>query len=184
MKLLKLSLAAAVAALVVGTGTVARANLVTDGTYVFTATDGDTPLNGSSVTFLSDAIVSWNMLDSLAASYDPYPPTDIPLTPSNSFISGFGLYGPDQWYFIIDGNNFSGANYYDQFKGQNNLFGPGVGGGFGSLYDGFGDPDGNWTLSGSTSVPDTAGTFQLFVCAVIALGTCKYFLRGRAACRR
>lgn len=181
MKLWKLSLTALVAALVVvAAGPVARANpFVLDGTYAFTATDGDNALNGSTVTFLNDVIVNWNLVDPIAVSP---PPTDIPLNPSNSSISSFGVFSTDTWYFIIDGNNFSGANYYDEFKGQNNLFGPGVGGGTGSLYDGFGDPNGNWTLR-TSSVPDASGTFQLLAGALTALGTCRYFLFRRAATR-
>lgn len=173
----KSGIAVAVVAIALGTSRVAMAwTLVADGTYVFTATDGDTALNGSSVTFLSDVIVDWNLVDPFAT---PPPPTEIPLTPSNSFIAGFGVFGPDQWYFIIDGNNI-GTNYYDEFKGQNNLFGPGVGGGFGSLYDGFGDPDGNWSLQ-APAVPEAADTLPLFAGALVALGTCRYFLRRRLA---
>ncbi len=44
---------------------------------------------------------------------------------------------------------------------------------------GRGDAGSDWTLSGSTSVPDAAGTFQLFVGALTALGTYEVFLRGR-----
>lgn len=177
MKPLKLALTLAVTALVLSLAPAGHAStLVPDGTYVFTATDGDPNLNGSSVTFSGDTIVSWLMLDPLAPSYNPYPPTDIPLTPSNSSISAFGLFGPNQWYFIIDGQNFNGANYYDQFKGQNNLFGPGVGGGTGALYDGFGDPDGNWTLR-VASTPDTGDTLWLFGTALIALGVCRLRLQ-------
>jgi len=175
MKNCKFVLALAAVALVLGVTPAGHAtSLVPDGTYVFTATDGDTALNGSSVTFLGDVIVSWNLLDSLAASYSPFPPTDIPLTESNSFISGLGVLGPNAWYFIIAGNNSGGANYYDFFEGQNNLFGAGVGGGTGALYDGFGDPDGNWSLR---SVPDTGDTLLLFGVALIALGVCRYQLR-------
>jgi hypothetical protein len=147
-------------------------SLVPDGTYVFTATDGDTPLNGSSVTFSGDTIVAWSLLDSLAASYNPFPPTDIPLTQSNSFINSFGVLGPDAWYFTIYGNNFGTTNYYDFFEGQNNLFGAGPGGGTGALYDGFGDPTGNWSLR-AASTPDTGDTIWLFGGALVALGLCR-----------
>jgi hypothetical protein len=151
-------------------------SLVPDGTYVFNATDGDTALDGSSVTFSGDAIVAWTLLDSLAASYSPFPPTDIPLTQFNSFINSFGVLGPNAWYFTIDGNNASGPNYYDFFEAQNNLFGPGPGGGTGALYDGFGDPTGNWTLR-AVATPDTGGTIWLLGSALIALGVCQRRLR-------
>lgn len=172
MKTSKFVLALAAAALVLSITPAGHATaLVPDGTYVFTATDGDTALDGSSVTFLGDTIVGWNLLDSLAASYNPYPPTDIPLTPSNSFIYNFGVLGPNAWYFIIAGNNVFGANYYDFFEAQNNLFGPGPGGGTGALYDGFGDPTGNWS---SRSVPDTGYTFWLLGGALIGLAICRH----------
>ena len=179
MKLWKLSLALASVALVLSIAPAGHAvTLVPNGTYVFTATDGDTALNGSSVTFSGDVIVSWNLLDSLAASYNPFPPTDIPLTPSNSFLGNWAVLGTNAWFFVIYGNNQSGPNYYDFFEAQNNLFGPGVGGGTGSLYDGFGDPDGNWSVR---SVPDSGDTLWLFGTALIALGA--FQLRTRFASR-
>ena len=177
MKIWKLALPLAVITFaLVGAPSGYAVSLVPDGTYIFTATDGDTALNGSSVTFSGDSIVSWSLLDSLASSYNPYPPTDIPLTPSNSFIGSFGVLGSNAWYFVIYGNNQSGPNYYDFFEAQNNLFGPGPGGGTGALYDGFGDPTGNWTPRGA-STPDTGGTLWLFGGALIALGICRPRLR-------
>jgi hypothetical protein len=181
MKLLKLSFAVAAAALMVGTGTIAHANQVNDGIYVFNATDGDTALDGSSVTFLGDTIVDWDLVDAIAASFDPYPPTTIPLTPGNSSIASFGVLGANAWFFEIDSLTLD-TNYYDFFEGQNNLFGPGSGGGLGSLYDGFGDPEGNWNLVETAPVPDASGTFQLFVAALAALGSFQIFLaRSREA---
>jgi len=184
MKILKLSLLAAAAALVVGTGTAARADgiadLVPDGTYTFHATDGDTALDGSSITFQNDVPVSWNLVDFLSTG-SQYPPTTIPLTPANSQLNPSdiyaGVYGPNAWSFEFISDN-PGVYYYDSFTADNNLFGPGVGGGTGQLYDGFGDPNGNWTA------PDASGTFQLFVGALTALGVCKAFLGGRPASRR
>jgi hypothetical protein len=187
LKLLNLSLAAA--ALVVGTGTVARANIVvtnnvTDGTYAFTATDGDNALNGSTVTFKSDAIVSWHLVDSVAeVLYSPsagsWYTTTLPLTKSNSQIVSSNTYvgNPNEWDFTIQSKN-PGTYFYDYFIGNNNepL-------GTGALYCGFGDPIGTWGLARS-SVPDASGTFQLFAGALTALGTCKAFWRGRAASRR
>lgn len=178
MKLWKLSLTAAVAALVVvAAGPVARANpFVLDGTYAFTATDGNNALNGSTVTFLNDVIVNWNLVDSLAPTG-----SDLPLTPSNSSFIGFGsaVIGPDEWYFSI-GSNTVAASF---FEGDNNLEGPGVpGGGLGRLYDGYGDPSGTWGPA-RTSVPDASDTFQLFAGALTALGACRYLLFRQAATR-
>ncbi len=185
MNLLKLSLIAGASACIVTATPVAQANQVDDGTYVFNSTDGDTALDGSAVTFLGDAIVDWNLLDSNAASFDPYPPTTIPLTPGNSAISSFGVLGTNAWYFEIDSLTLD-SNYYDFFEGQNNLFGAGSGGGLGSLYDGFGDPDGNWSLAETAdppTVPDASSTFQLFACALAALGICRSFVPSRPASR-
>ena len=179
MKMWKLALTLAFATLILSSAPATYAtSFVPDGSYTFTATDGDTALNGSFVVFKNDSIVNWMMFDSLAASYSPYPPTDIPLDPSNSSISSFGVFGPNLWYFIIDGNNFTGANYYDQFKGENNLFASGVG----ELYDGFGDPIGIWTYR-PVSTPDTGDTFQLLAGALIGLGACNYLVRRRAFAR-
>lgn len=173
MKICKLALTLAVAALALALAPAGHAvSLVPDGTYVFTATDGDTALDGSSVTFSGDNLVAWNLLDSLAASYSPYPPTDIPLTQFNSTINSFQVLGPNAWYFTIDGNNIGAGNYYDFFEGQNNLFGPGPGGGTGALYDGFGDPTGNWRLA-AASTPDTGNTIWLLGAALISLGACR-----------
>src|ERR1700730_18759461 len=106
--------------------------MVPDGTYIFTATDGDTALDGSTVTFSNDTIVNWDLMDALAATNGA--PTDIPLTPSNSSIISMGVLGANAWYFTIDGNHIA-RQPFDSFEGQNNLFGPGVGGGTGSLFD-------------------------------------------------
>lgn len=141
--------------------------LVPDGTYIFTATDGDTALDGSWVTFSGDNIVNWYMTDPLAASP---PPTDIPLTPSNSFVEQMGVFGPNIWYFVIDGNNFNGSNYYDQFKGDNNI--PGFGGSH--LYDGFGDPTGIWT---PVTAPDSGSTVGLLAVALGAVVGMSWLVR-------
>lgn len=188
MKLFKLSLVAAVAALVVATGPVAQAvtvSLVADGTYFFTSSDPlHTSNDGSWVKFSNDVITDWYLLDTHADAQSPYPPNNLPLIPSNShhdaadIAAGYsGVFGPDAWQFKIVGDADPSVYYYDFFKGWNNLNSTSA------LYDGFGDPQGTWTFR-TASVPDASNTFQLFVCAVIALGTCKYFLRGRAAARR
>jgi hypothetical protein len=187
MKNWKLSLTLAVAAVALSVAPAVHAITITpsvaDGTYTFIATDGNTALNGSTVTFSGDTIVAWNLLDSLAASYSPFPPTDIPLTQTNSFINSFGVLGTNAWYFVIDGNNSGGANYYDFFEAQNNLFGPGTGGGTGALYDGFGDPIGNWSIR-AVSTPDSGSTFGLLSVALIALGACRHLRLQRAFARR
>lgn len=180
MKLLKLSLAAAMAALVVGPGTAAHANLVTDGTYTFQASPTETlkSLDGSTVTFVSDAIVSWDLMDSAAPAAG-----FVPLTPANSSIISSGVLGANAWFFSIgspSGTPSTDASTF-WFEGQNNLEGDLGGGAFGSLFDKTGDPIGNWGLA---SVPDATGTFQLFVGALTALGTYKAFFRGRAASPR
>lgn len=179
MKTWKLQLSLIAAIITLATTPYAHAApFVLDGTYTFYSTDGDTALDGSWVTFSGDTIVNWYMNDPFALSP---PPTDIPLTPSNSFIANFGVFGPNQWFFVIDGNNI-GTNYYDEFKGQNNLFGPGPGGGTGALYDGFGDPTGNWRFA-AASVPDSGNTFALLGAALIALVSVRRLLRRPALAR-
>ena len=76
-------------------GPMADANLVQDGTYFFSSTAADTALGGNSVTFSREQIVGWNLLDALAAPYDPLPPTTIPLNPGNSFIVSSGVLVPN-----------------------------------------------------------------------------------------
>lgn len=179
MKLIKISIAAAIAVLALGACT-AQANQIVDGTYTFTATDGNTFLDGSWIKFSGDSIVDWYLKDSkINSSTQQYPTTDLPLTPLNSFLASSAVLGVNAWYFTIDGNNIA-VNYYDEFKGQNNLFGPGSGGGLGSLYVGFGDPDGNWTMVTShatTNVPDAASTLPMLAGALTILGTCRNFAR-------
>ncbi len=172
MKILKLQLILAAAIVALASAFSAHAaTLVPDGTYTFSATDGDTALNGSWVTFSSDSIVNWYLNDSLASSP---PPTDLPLTPSNSFINSMGVLGTNAWYFIIDGNNIA-TNYYDFFEGQNNLFGAGTGGGTGALYSGFGDPIGNWGAAAAT--PDSGTTLGLLALSLAGLVGAKRLVR-------
>ena len=180
MNLTKISVAAAAVMLAFGAYT-AKATQVADGTYAFFATDGNSYLNGSWVTFSGDNIVDWYMTDSkIDPSTQQFPTTDLPLDPSNSHLASIGVLGQNLWYFIIDGNNI-GVNYYDEFKGQNNLFGPGVGGGLGSLYVGFGDPDGNWVPSTTprTAVPDASSTLPMLAGALTILGV--FRVRARSS---
>jgi len=68
MKLLKLTVTAAVSGLFVGAGTVAYAIQAVSAptyTYVFTANpdNEDTSFDGSTITIQDDAIISWDLLD-------------------------------------------------------------------------------------------------------------------------
>ena len=202
MKPSKLILAAGVAAFVIGTVTVARANPlnVADGTYVFNATDGNNYLDGSTVTFSGDTLTSWNLIDSTpvpsyyfdfyGSSLGLYVP---PLTPGNSSFFNLTTYAPDgnnAFSFSVAsplGSSATGGSIF-WFSGQNNL------NGYSALYDGFGgggppptynDPQGTWTLSattgGGTGLPDSSDTFQLLLGALISLGACKIFLRGQVS---
>jgi hypothetical protein len=132
-------------------------SFVPDGTYTFTATDGDTVLDGSWVTFNNDVIVNWDLKDALASTNNA--PTDIPLTPSNStFISGQPI-GPNEWYFTIDGNHI-GTQPFDSFEGDNNVITSGAG----HLFDGFGDPTGIW--SSAAAAPDSGSSLGLLTLAL------------------
>jgi hypothetical protein len=199
MKLSKLILGAATAAVVIGAGNFARAQDVANGTYTFTANDGYNYLNGSSVTFVGDVPKSWKLVDTDPADqYAPWmgpgPVGYVPpaaLTPANSSLIGYTVYAPTQYgssAFAFQVGSPVGApsthNSYFWFSADNDLFGPGDSG---DLYKGFGygpavDPSGYWT--NSASVPDASATLPLFVGALTALGTCKSFLRGRFASRR
>src|SRR6202012_3011934 len=99
----------------------AKANEVVDGTYTFSATDGNTYLDGSWVKFSGDSIVDWYLTDSkINSATQQFPTSDLPLTTSNSHFVSQGVIGANTWYFTIDGNNI-GVNFYDFFEGQNNL---------------------------------------------------------------
>jgi hypothetical protein len=194
MKLWKLSLTAVAVALVVAAAPIARANYidwdpnpnVLDGIYTFAATDGQTSLDGSWVKFQNDIIVDWWLNNSsVPPGGYPWLGSTLPLTPSNSDFSPDpnnyrGTFDNDVWYFMIESNDI-GTYYYDQFSGSNNANGapPGEG----SLYSGWGDPIGVWNFTPTGSVPDASDTLQLLVCALTALGVCRYFLFGRAASR-
>jgi hypothetical protein len=141
--------------------------LVPDGTYIFTATDGDTALDGSTVTFSGDIIVNWDLMDALASTNGA--PTDIPLTPSNSFVVSQGAIGSNEWFFTIDGNHIA-TQPFDSFEGENNVLNPG----FGSLFDGFGDPTGHWT---PVSAPDSGSTLGLLVVALGAVVGMRWLVR-------
>jgi hypothetical protein len=142
--------------------------MVPDGTYIFTATDGDTALNGSSVTFSSDTIVNWDLMDVLAPTNGA--PTDIPLTPSNSSILSMGVLGANAWYFTIDGNHIA-TQPFDSFEGDNNVISPGAG----HLFDGFGDPTGIWSAAAST--PDSGSSLGLLTLALGGIGGVRCLVR-------
>ncbi len=188
MKLLKFALFFSIAAIALFTGNIARATFVLDGTYTFTATDGHNSLDGSWITFSNDTLVNWSFNDIHANDTSPYPPNNLPLTPANSqmdpnYIYG-GVFGVDTWAFRIVGTADPSTYYYDYFQLSNNLEGPGAGGALGRLYDGFGDPQGNWVyqVSGTPQgTPDAGSTLPLIGGVLIALGVGRRFLLGRAA---
>ena len=102
MNLKKISIAAAAAAVLAFGASSAKATQVTDGIYTFTATDGNSYLNGSWVKFSSDNIVDWFLTDSkIDATTQQYPTTTLPLNSSNSHVTNIGVYGQNQWFFII-----------------------------------------------------------------------------------
>jgi hypothetical protein len=156
-------------------------NMVPNGTYVFSATDGNMALDGSTVTFLNDAIASWDLQDITVAPGLNLPP----LTPVNSsivssFIFGQTAFGSLGWFFDIAspvGVTSTNASTF-WFQSQNDLSAPGVGGGTATLYDGFGngpayDPVGNWNLAApgpnQSNAPDGASTLLLCTGALAAL---------------
>ena len=152
MKILKPLLILIMAIVALCAAPFAHANpFVADGTYMFTATDGNTALDGSTVTFSGDTIVNWDLLDALAPHNGV--PTDIPLTPSNSSVVSQGAIGANEWYFTIDGNHIA-TQPFDSFEGDNNVITSGAG----HLFDGFGDPTGRWT---PVSAPDSGSTVGL-----------------------
>jgi hypothetical protein len=189
LNLLKLSLVASI--LAGGISTVARADNVDDGTYVFTATDGNSVLDGSWVTFSGDWITAWGLVDTTVtpASWEPAPALLPPLNTGNSSIIGLLTYdngtGPDAFSFSIGspgGVPSTDASAF-WFEGQNNL------NGFSALYDGFGnntfttlqtDPIGVWTHE-TASVPDASDTSLLVVGALAALSAFRFTIRKQSA---
>lgn len=172
---------------------------VENGTYTFSATDGNTELNGSTVTFLNDSIVNWNLVDNTAlsqgypASYDPF---IAPLTPGNSSVFDLTTYdngtGPNAFSFEVasptGATTTSGSIFY--FEGQNNL------NDFSALYDGFGggsptigpvlpsfeltDPIGIWSLDVPT-VPDASSSMNLLGVSFVGIAGGASLLRRRFA---
>jgi hypothetical protein len=174
MKLLKLSVVAAVAALV-GFGTSARATGFTgigNGTYVFTAAAGQlTFANGSTVTFSGNELIAWDLLDPSAPANVDFPLVyNIPGDANNSVINAdsAGVYANNEWAYNIDSTVSTSVAAY--FEIANN-----------AIYDGVGDPTGSWSVATSQArVPDASGTFQLMAGALTALGACGSFLRRRS----
>jgi hypothetical protein len=169
IRLLKLSLWAASAALIAGTGSLAYANDVADGTYTFKATDGNTALDGSTVTWSGDLIDGWNLVDSAQGGQGE----GLPLTVGNSSIIEEGTFGTNDWYFEIGSpsgvDSTSDADFF--FEGENV-------GTIGFLYDKSGDPTGTWTQG--SGVPDSTGTLELVAGALVALTFCRSFVRGKS----
>ncbi len=210
----KSAFVAAAAALIITAGTAVRADEVaaitnvTDGTYTFTATDGNTVMDGSWVTFtgagINQTISAWDLVDTSAlaanawlAQFGPqygYPEFFPPLTTANSSLyslSTFADAGPNG----VDSFAFNISSSYDifSFEGANNV------NGVSSLYDqpnynvipgnivpNFnGDPIGFWTYSAaSAGVPDTSATFGLLFAALAALGALARCSPARSAAVR
>jgi len=194
MKVLKVGLAVVVTAFIIDAGTIAQANNVLDGTYVFTATDGNTVFNASTVTFAGDGIASWNLVESDTASQygwlPPgygYPGLFPPLTPGNSSVISLTTFangtGPNAFAFSIGSPNGVGStgNSIFWFEGQNNLNGVSSLYGSATFNQVVNDPIGIWQRVGTVSVPDASGTFVLLALALAALGTGKSFLHRQAA---
>jgi hypothetical protein len=183
MKFLNLSVLAASAAFVIGSGTKVNAVVVpplTAGTYVFEATDGTTIANGSTVTFTIVSgnlkLTAWDLIDTSNA--------DFPLTQNNSEFSTSvqldGLYysegvlsvANDQWgYNIVSDNYASKPADYDEIGNNGTQSPPG------NAYLGS-DPTGNWVAD---PVPDASSTFGLLAGALAALGICASGARRRNA---
>ena len=114
--------------------------LVANGTYVFTETDGHNYCTGSTVTFLNDTLVAWNIIDTATES-NPY-------TEANSTYTGTSLYealvyGANDWAYNIQALN------HDPYGDP--LVEIGDSGGAGAIYDNpsYGDPLdplGTWTV--------------------------------------
>jgi hypothetical protein len=170
MKLLKLSLWAAAVAVIASMTGIARAGDVADGTYTFKATDGNTALDGSTVSWSGDAIDGWNLVDSAPGGQGE----GLPLTVANSSIIEQGTFGTDNWYFEIGSptgvDSTSDADFF--FEGENI-------GTTGFLFDKSGDPTGTWTQG--SGVPDSSGTLELIAGGLLAMGACRSFFRGKAA---
>ncbi len=166
---------------------------VTDGTYTFQATDGNTALDGSWVKFSGDQITDWSMLDPQGAIDNAWVATFFgpgylnefpPLSPSNSTVVDLITYpngtGPDAFSFKIASPVSATSDSSSQiwyFSGQNNLNNSSA------LYDGItynnpipSDPEGVWTR-GSDTVPDTAGTGTLLLGALAAFAPVRRLAR-------
>jgi len=113
---------------------------VADGTYVFTETDGNNYCTGSTVAFLNDTLVAWNIIDTKTES-NPY-------TDANSTYTGTPyyenlVYGVNEWSYNIEAlNHDSSGNPHVEI---------GDSGGTGAIYDNPSysdplDPSGTWTL--------------------------------------
>lgn len=153
----------------------ASANLLLpNGTYEFTETDGNNYCTGSTVTFLNDVLVSWNIIDTESES--------VPYTPGNSTYIGtpyyeYGVFATDEWAYSIEALNAD--QYGDPHTEIGNISGVGYVYDQPSYTDPLQDPSGIWTLlpTPSPAVPDVYGTSQLLSVMILGMGALRRKLR-------
>ena len=175
MKLLKLTLAAAVSLFSVG----ALHAQDTAFTYTFKANadSGDTGFDGSSITILDNNIIAWNLEDNDRAIYfvsgsgdgSQVLPTLTDITYSdpnvwsgNFIIANAATLEASTICFIGDDNGTTASNG-------------------GDLYDNGLDPTGCWTGVTDPAVPDTLNCLQLLALALAGLGVSHLILSNQRA---
>jgi hypothetical protein len=177
MKLLKLSIAAAVTGMFIGANTIAQP--VYYDSYVFTGTSDDS-LNGSTITIegsiAGHTLYNWDLMDS---------DNGVTFTPDNSSFnadaSDIISYNPTTWTgnFTVDSDIAESLESVGvpNFVGENSLSGGSLTynpGGGGTILVGS-DPAGYWTAV----VPDVASNFQLCALALGVLGAFHIYIRSR-----
>ena len=160
LKILPTLMVAITAALLLGTGNVARAVAIQDFTYVFNATS-PSPYDGSTITIESLSLVNWDLLGPGG-----------PLTPSNSTQFSTIITSADATTWI--GNFNVHPNGAVVFFGSNE--GPPGTGFLGSAVD----PGGTWSFVNPASTPDSGSTFQLLAVACAGLGAWQWSRRRQA----
>jgi len=170
MKLLQLSIAAAVSGLFLSAGAVAYAISNPSYTYVFTANPDVqfTAFDGSTITISDDNIIAWNLGDTWNGLFYSYGSGDGSQVLFENVVSADGnTWAGSFWIGLPEsGPNFIGSN--DGTVGAN--------GGF--LADDYCDPDGNWAAT-DPPAPDALNSLQLLTLALAGLGACHYLLRIR-----